>query len=45
MGKDENEVWITCEDCGHEQPDMGKNVACEECGALMPEPEEEVFDD
>lgn len=25
-----------CEECGHEQPDMGNGVACEECGAMMP---------
>lgn len=24
--------FITCEECGHEQGDMGRNVTCEECG-------------
>ena len=27
--------FVTCE-CGHEQADMGGNVACEDCGQLMP---------
>lgn len=31
---------ITCECCGNEQADMGKNVACEECGERMPEDRE-----
>lgn len=24
--------FVTCPECGNEQADMGKNVACEECG-------------
>lgn len=28
--------FIVCGECGREQADMGRNVACEECGALMP---------
>lgn len=24
--------YVKCEECGAEQPDMGKNVRCEECG-------------
>lgn len=24
--------FVECEHCGHEQADMGRNVACEECG-------------
>ena len=30
--------FVTCEECGHEQADMGRNVKCEECGARMPRP-------
>ncbi len=45
MKTSDDEVWIECEECGNEQPDMGRNVACEECGALMPEPEEEAPDE
>jgi len=26
------EYFVTCPECGAEQPDMGKGVACEECG-------------
>lgn len=29
-------VLIVCPECGHEQPDMGRNVCCEDCGATMP---------
>lgn len=29
-------VFVKCEECGHEQPDMGRCVKCEECGELMP---------
>jgi ribosomal protein L37E len=29
---DDEIVWVTCDECGHEQPDMGRNVTCEECG-------------
>ena len=25
--------FVTCPECGNEQADMGRNVACEECGA------------
>ena len=25
-------VWVQCEECGHEQSDMGNSVRCEECG-------------
>lgn len=28
---DEPEI-VTCPECGHQQPDMGRNVACENCG-------------
>lgn len=28
--------FVTCDECGNEQGDMGRNVACEECGYLMP---------
>ena len=45
MKTSDGEVWVTCEECGNEQPYMGRNVACEECDALMPEPEEEDSDD
>lgn len=40
-----SDKMVTCPDCGHEQEDMGKNVACEgivdeesgaTCGAAMP---------
>lgn len=31
-------LFLRCEACGNEQPDMGSNVACENCGARMPEP-------
>ncbi len=24
--------FVICPECGHEQPDMGRNVRCEECG-------------
>lgn len=24
--------FVICPECGHEQADMGRNVACEECG-------------
>lgn len=34
---DDHIRYLTCEECGNEQPDMGANVACEECGALMPD--------
>jgi Zn finger protein HypA/HybF involved in hydrogenase expression len=30
-------VWLICEKCGHEQTDIGRNVACEKCGARMPD--------
>jgi ribosomal protein S27E len=30
-------VFVTCDECGNEQPDMGRGVACEVCGATMPE--------
>lgn len=29
-------TFVTCEYCGHEQADMGKNVTCEECGEPIP---------
>lgn len=25
-------IYVRCEECGHEQPDMGHRVNCEECG-------------
>ena len=28
--------FVQCSECGHEQPDMGKNVACGNCHARMP---------
>lgn len=28
---------LTCDNCGHQQADMGRDVACEECGERMPE--------
>ena len=31
-------VFVTCSNCGNEQADMGRNVACEECGDPMPTP-------
>lgn len=30
-------VFVTCANCGNEQADMGRNVACEECGDTMPD--------
>lgn len=33
--------WVTCPNCGEEQADMGRNVACESCGDLMPYHDEE----
>lgn len=40
--KDDDELlFVTCPRCAHEQPDMGRNVACESCRAApMP-----YFDD
>ncbi len=33
------EVWMTCVDCGTEQPDMGPDICCEVCGGdLAPSP-------
>ena len=26
---------MVCDDCGYEQPDMGKGVCCEECDGPM----------
>jgi ribosomal protein L37E len=41
MSKDEVK-FITCPECGSEQPDMGKNMRCEECGyGPMPYHDEE----
>lgn len=31
-------TYVRCLECGNEQPDMGKNVACEECGCSNLEP-------
>jgi methionyl-tRNA synthetase len=34
---DGHTFFVTCPECGHEQGDMGHNVACEECNeGLMP---------
>ncbi len=27
--------FVTCEHCGNEQADMGKNVLCEQCGEAI----------
>ncbi len=27
--------FVQCQECGHEQADMGDGVACEECGAAI----------
>lgn len=32
----EDLLFVTCEECGHEQADMGHAVACEERGETMP---------
>lgn len=32
----EDMTFVTCQECGHEQADMGHAVACEECGETMP---------
>lgn len=34
-------VFLTCIECGNQQGDMGRGVACEECGHLMPPAEAE----
>jgi hypothetical protein len=30
--KEEPIKFVTCTECGNEQADMGRNVACEQCG-------------
>jgi len=32
----DEDFFVTCENCGNEQPDFGANVACEQCGETMP---------
>ena len=39
IGDQDDDHMVTCAACGHEQPDMGRGVACEECGAAMPDAE------
>lgn len=29
-------VWVTCRNCGEQQEDMGRGVACDHCGDPMP---------
>jgi len=37
--------FVTCPECGNQQADMGKNVACEECGfGPMPTAEPKFVD-
>lgn len=33
--EDEPITFVTCNNCGNEQADMGRNVACEECGEAV----------
>lgn len=40
----EDEMWVTCPECGHDQADMGNGIQCEECGE-GPMPTHEVPDE